>query len=129
MNDNEIADMKIKAVSYSTLMTVIRKNLYNFPDKEKADVALLRDAADAVFFEPKSKRTPELVEQAFSMLKVVAVQKRMPADAAGELITALQRLVSASIVKLPPGRPSQLRPNSQPLTGFDRWRADGEHII
>lgn len=127
MTENELADMKIKSVRYTALMNVIKQHRHEFPDKKGADVQLVRDAADAVFFDPSGKMTPELTGQAFSMLKNIALKKRMDAPVAGELITALQRLVSATQVQLPPGRPSEMYPGT--LTGFDKLRANGEHII
>lgn len=122
----DATDMQIKAVSYTALMKLLKRYSDIFNDKEQ--VQLVRDAADAVFFEPRGKQTPVLTQQCFEMLKHIGMQSREGANELAEIITAMQRLVSYSGGQLPPGRPSELHAH-KPLTGFDRWRAGGEHII
>lgn len=116
-------EMEILAIRYTNLAKLLRKNAWEFKDKE--GLQLVRDAADAVFFDPTGKQTPQVVEQAFAMLKNQAMNRKLDNDLAAAVITALQRLVSQSGVYVA-GRPSSRLPEP---TGFNRLRAQGGHII
>ena len=110
-------DPEFQALAYTKLMACIRKHEWELPDREC--LQLLRDAADGLFFGEKAAPT----EQAFAMLKSLGLQKKVDMSIATELINALQLLVRQTM-------PRQLIAGQrEDLTGFDRCRAAGEHII
>lgn len=118
-------EQEILAIRYTHLAKMLKENSFAFKDKEQ--LILIRSAMDCILFDPQDKRTPQTVEQAFSMLKTLAMTKKMDHSLASELITALQRLVSQSGVYIAETKGTSRELTK--LTGFDRIRSEGGHII